>query len=71
MESNVSYTVPTADEAGLLAQAKLFEPPPPLGFQGHCNRCGYAGVVYRGRYGGQRCAVCFGLQNGYMPPGIL
>ena len=71
MENNVSHAVPPGDEPRLLAQAQPFEPPSPPGLQGRCGRCGRAGVVYRGRYGDQRCAVYFGLQNGYMPPGIL
>jgi hypothetical protein len=65
--SNVSHTVPPDDEAELLAAAQPFEPPDPPSVQGMCNRCGYRGTVYAGRYGGQRCAVCFGLQHGWMP----
>lgn len=75
-DSNVSRRIPPAEEAGLLAQARPFEvderfetyrPPDPPSVEGSCNRCGYRGVVYPGRYGGQRCAVCFGLQHGWMP----
>ena len=71
MESTVSHTVPPCDVRDLLAQAQLFEPPSPPASHGHCGRCGYTGAVYRGRYAGQRYAVCFGLQNDYMPSGIL
>jgi hypothetical protein len=39
--------------------------PPPV--EGRCGRCGWRGKVYPGRYGGFRCAVCFGLQWGWMP----
>jgi hypothetical protein len=41
--------------------------PPPI--DGRCNRCGWQGKVYRGRYGGHRCSVCFALQWGWMPRG--
>jgi hypothetical protein len=58
MESNV-IRLPAADASNLLAQARPFEPDPPSS-QGTCDRCGYRGAVYAGRYGGQRCAVCFG-----------
>ena len=51
MESNV-IRLPAADACSLLAQARPFEPDPPSS-QGTCNRCGYRGAVYPGRYGGQ------------------
>ena len=69
MESNV-IRLPTTDASNLLAQARPFEPDPPSS-QGTCDRCGYRGAVYAGRYGGQRCAVCFGIQTGWMPRGEL
>ena len=69
MESNV-IRLPAADVFNLLAQAQPFEPDPPS-CQGTCDRCGYRGAVYPGRYGGQRCAVCFGIQFGWMPRGEL
>jgi hypothetical protein len=69
MDSNVSRKVSAADEQDLLAKAQPFEPPDPPSSQGTCNRCGYRGTVYPGRYGGHRCAVCFGLQYGWMPSG--
>jgi hypothetical protein len=69
MESNV-IRLPAADASSLLAQARPFEPDPPSR-QGTCDRCGYRGAVYPGRYGGQRCAVCFGIQTGWMPRGEL
>ena len=68
-ESNV-IRLPAADASNLLAQARPFEPDPPSS-QGTCDRCGYRGAVYAGRYGGQRCAVCFGIQTGWMPRGEL
>ena len=71
MESNVDRNVSPADEAHLLTHARPFEPPDPPSTLGRCGRCGYTGAVYRGRYGGCRCAVCFGLQNGHMPSGEL
>lgn len=75
MESNVSHRVEADDE--LLERARPFEPddntpyqpPDPPSIDGTCNRCGYRGKVYPGRYGGWRCAVCFALQNGWMPRG--
>jgi hypothetical protein len=42
------------------------QPNPPY-VDGRCNRCGWRGKVYPGRYGGYRCAVCFGLQWGWLP----
>ena len=69
MESNV-IRLAAADASSLLAQARPFEPDPPSS-QGTCDRCGYRGAVYPGRYGGQRCAVCFGIQTGWMPRGEL
>jgi hypothetical protein len=69
MESN-AMRVPDAIEPGLLAQARPFEPDPPS-IDGACGRCGYRGAVYPGRYGGTRCAVCFGLQTGRMSRGEL
>lgn len=41
--------------------------PDPPSIDGRCDRCGWHGRVYAGRYGGYRCAVCFGLQWGWMP----
>ena len=41
-------------------------PNPPV-VEGRCDRCGWRGKVYPGRYGGFRCAICFGLQWGWMP----
>jgi hypothetical protein len=41
--------------------------PDPPSVDGRCGRCGWRGKVYPGRYGGYRCAVCFGLQWGWMP----
>jgi hypothetical protein len=37
--------------------------------QGACNRCGHRGTVYPGKFGGWRCAVCFAIQEGWMPRG--
>jgi hypothetical protein len=69
MESNAAH-IPPAQTARLLAHALPFEPdPPPV--DGTCGRCGFRGAVYPGRYGGKRCAVCYGLQNGWMPRGEL
>jgi len=45
------------------------QPPDPPSIEGSYNRCGWHGQVYPGRYGGWRCAVWFGLQNGWMPRG--
>jgi hypothetical protein len=70
MESNVSHTLPPGPVADLLARARPYEPDPPAA-HGACGRCGYRGVVYPGRYGGKRCAVCFGVQYGWMPRGEL
>jgi hypothetical protein len=39
----------------------------PPAVDGRCDRCGWRGKVYPGRYGGHRCAICFGLQWGWMP----
>jgi hypothetical protein len=51
-------------------QDEPFEPPADRpSIEGACNRCGYRGKVYAGRYGGYRCTVCFGLQHGWMPRG--
>jgi hypothetical protein len=69
VDSNVSRKVPPEDEPELLDRFKPFEMPDPPSVQGVCNRCDYHGTVYPGRYGGQRCAVCFGLQHGWMPRG--
>jgi hypothetical protein len=69
MDSNVSR-VPPAVVSDLLARAKPFEADPPA-VEGLCGRCGVRGAVYPGRYGGKRCAVCFGLQTGWMPSGQL
>jgi hypothetical protein len=69
MESNAAR-VADAVAPCLLAQARPFEPDPPS-TDGTCGRCGYRGAVYPGRYGGTRCAVCFGLQTGWMPRGEL
>ncbi len=69
MEGHV-IRLPAADASYLLAQARPFEPDPPSS-QGTCDRCGYRGAVYAGRFGGQRCAVCFGIQTGWMPRGEL
>jgi hypothetical protein len=69
VDTNVAGPVPPADESFLLANARPFEPPDPPSVEGACSRCGWHGQVYRGRYGGHRCAVCFGLQHGWMPKG--
>lgn len=69
METNAIH-VPPASEPALLARARPFEPDPPA-LDRACGRCGFQGAVYAGRYGGQRCAVCYGLQNGWMPSGQL
>jgi hypothetical protein len=69
MEYNASHVSSTL-ASDLLARAKPFEPDPPA-VEGTCGRCGYRGAVYPGRYGGKRCAVCFGLQHGWMPHGEL
>ena len=69
MESDV-IRLPGADASNLLAQARPFEPDPPQS-HGTCDRYGYCGAVYPGRYGGQRRAVCFGVQTGWMPRGEL
>jgi hypothetical protein len=69
MKSNAARLDPAASP-DLLARARPFEPDPPA-IDGTCGRCGYAGLVYPGRYGGKRCAVCFGLQHGWMPSGTL
>ena len=66
--SRAIANAPADDEPESLAQAQRFEMPDPPSV-GTCNRCGYHGAVYPGRYGGQRCAVCFGLQHGWMPKG--
>jgi hypothetical protein len=71
MESNVSRIVPPALAPDLLARAQAFEPGDPPVVDGSCGRCGYLGAVYPGRYGGRRCAVCFGIQHGWMPRGEL
>jgi hypothetical protein len=69
MENNVSL-VPRAAVPDLLARARPFEADPPA-IEGTCGRCGVRGAVYPGRYGDKRCAVCFGLQSGWMPSGQL
>ena len=69
MEDNAAR-IPPASAADLLARAQTFEPDPPA-MDGTCGRCGFRGAVYTGRYGGRRCAVCFGLQHGWMPSGQL
>ena len=69
MESNAAHVPPSA-VSDLVARARPFEPDPPA-VEGTCGRCGYRGPVYAGRYGGHRCAVCFGLQTGWMPRGEL
>jgi hypothetical protein len=43
--------------------------PDPPSVDGRCGCCGWRGKVYPDRYGGHRCAVCFGLQWGWMPRG--
>jgi hypothetical protein len=69
-KSNVSRQVPPDEEQRLLGVDDVPTcPPDPPSIQGACNRCGYHGKVYPGRYGGHRCAVCFGLQWGWMPRG--
>ena len=68
-ESNVSRTGPPDDERELLDTFRPFEPSDPPATERSCARCGWRGVVYRGRYGGHRCAVCVGLQHGWMPSG--
>jgi hypothetical protein len=67
MDSNDTHIAP-ASGSDLLGRARPFEPDPPC-VDGTCGRCGYRGPVYHGRYGGMRCAVCFGLQSGWMPRG--
>jgi hypothetical protein len=67
VESNVSHRIPPDDEPVLLEDFTPYDPPDPPSIQGACNRCGYRGTVYPGRHGGYRCAVCFGLQWGWMP----
>jgi hypothetical protein len=69
MDDNVSRVLRPGEEPGRAAQAQPFEPPDPPSSDGTCNRCGYRGRVYPGRYGDCRCAVCFGLQHGWMPKG--
>jgi hypothetical protein len=69
METNAAH-IPPAFEPFLLARARPFEPDPPA-VDGTCGRCGFHGAVYPGRYGGRRCAVYYGLQNGWMPSGEL
>jgi hypothetical protein len=69
VDSNVSHQVPPEDEPELLDRFKPFEPPDPPSVEGSCGRCGWHGTVYPGRYGGYRCAVCFALQQGWMPKG--
>jgi hypothetical protein len=69
MESNASR-VPPPLASDLLDRAQPFEPDPPA-VDGTCGRCGFHGAVYKGRYGGRRCAVFYGLQNGWMPSGEL
>jgi hypothetical protein len=63
--------VPPEDEPELLAAGRPFEPsdvpqqpPDPPSMLGACNGCGHRGIVYPGRYGGDPCSVCFGLQHG-------
>jgi hypothetical protein len=69
METNATHIAPASGPA-LLARARPFEPDPsPV--DGTCGRCGFCGAVYGGRYGGKRCAVCYGLQNGWMPRGEI
>jgi hypothetical protein len=69
METNAAH-IPPASQPDLLAHARPFEPDPPA-TDGTWGRCGFHGAVYSGRYGGRRCAVCSGLQNGWMPSGEL
>jgi hypothetical protein len=59
--SNVAGRVPGQDETDPLERAEPYEPPEPPSIDGACDRCGYRGKVYPGRYGGHRCAVCFGF----------
>ena len=47
----------------------MWQPPDPPMVDGRCDRCGFRRQVYRGRHGGHRCAVCFGLQEGWMSCG--
>jgi len=35
--------------------------------EGSCGRCGYHGDVWPGRYGGQRCWLCYAVQHGHPP----
>lgn len=53
-----------ADSRSQDDQSPVADPP---SVEGRCDRCGWRGKVYPGRYGGFRCAVCFGLQWGRMP----
>ena len=52
-----------------LALCRSSRDPPAV--DGTCGRCGLRGAAYAGRYGGRRYAVCYGLQNGWMPGGKL
>jgi len=67
MESNV-IRLPAADASNLLAQARPFEPDPPSS-QGTCDRCGYRGAVYAGRYGGRRTRGVFRYPDRLDAPG--
>jgi hypothetical protein len=69
MEPNASH-IPPASKSALLARARPFEPDLPA-VDGTCGRCGFRGAAYAVRYGGRRCAVCYGLQHGRMPSGEL
>ena len=58
---------PEPDAADSCAHDEQLRHPNPPSMDGRCDRCGWRGKVYPGRYGGYRCAVCFGLQWGGCP----
>ena len=58
---------PEPDDADGRSQDEQSRVANPPSVEGRCHRCGWRGKVYPGRYGGLRCAVCFGLQWGWMP----
>lgn len=60
---------PEHDRGELPDEDEAWRQPDPPSIEGKCDRCGWRGKVYPGRYGGYRCAVCFGLQWGWMPRG--
>ncbi len=48
---------PEPDDADQPADEDLWRRPDPPSIDGQCDRCGWRGKVYTGRYGGYRCAV--------------